>query len=752
MSLQHIAQHLAAKGRGPDSVLVHMTPREVAGLHALAQKYAGHGLTVNPDTGLPEAGILNAILPIVAGAALGPAGLGMSELMAAATVGGVSTLATGSLSKGLSAGMGAYGGAGLSGGLSSLGAADILTKAAFSDPSRAQDLVNPVDTVSKTVQPGAWESLKAGAQTAWENPKAYIDQLGGGMSALKMAGMAATPIFADQMVQTKTPMPSGGNYVTPYTGFYRRPTGAQGAGDSSERRWFDQGYTMSDGTTRPMASGGLASIKRFADGGLTEDERLAIRNVQQHNDIVNNPYYHMTGDSGDAYQYLMGGSLRRPAASAPAPSLGERFGGGDKGTGGGNGSQIGGGTRPTWDTGAWDDGTNPNGGSSGGGPGPGVGSEASPSPESNALDGFLALNDNFSLTPVNDDDSAFSTPVAPPSPDPAIDIGLLGPVTTVTAIDDGNIDAITAAIDAAMDGNGGVSSGIGNDGIGQGEGIGAGGPGSAGGPDGWAHGGFVKHYDSGGQVFGQYTDDVQALLDALRSGTLNLSQLTPGQLNMLKPWVSEQTLSRWGPYVQQFAAQLPQQAPAPAPAVQGAGQQTGIAQFVNSLPPSFQQGAQTQAAQGPNTQWKLDTSAAGIQKAGADLMASLPGAFRGAPERYKDKDNDVWRQTVGALPALPGMAVGGLAGLRLAEGGRLLRGAGDGVSDSIPASINGTQPAALADGEFVVPARAVSELGNGSTEAGARQLYAMLDRIQNQRKRTTKNIAKRNNPREVMPA
>lgn len=70
------------------------------------------------------------------------------------------------------------------------------------------------------------------------------------------------------------------------------------------------------------------------------------------------------------------------------------------------------------------------------------------------------------------------------------------------------------------------------------------------------------------------------------------------------------------------------------------------------------------------------------------------------------------------------------------DGGRLLRGPGDGVSDSIPASIGGKRPARLADGEFVVPARIVSELGNGSTEAGARKLYAMMDRIQKARSKT----------------
>lgn len=70
------------------------------------------------------------------------------------------------------------------------------------------------------------------------------------------------------------------------------------------------------------------------------------------------------------------------------------------------------------------------------------------------------------------------------------------------------------------------------------------------------------------------------------------------------------------------------------------------------------------------------------------------------------------------------------------DGGHLLRGPGDGVSDSIPAQIGDHQPARLADGEFVIPARIVSELGNGSTEAGARRLYAMMERVQNARKKS----------------
>ena len=85
-----------------------------------------------------------------------------------------------------------------------------------------------------------------------------------------------------------------------------------------------------------------------------------------------------------------------------------------------------------------------------------------------------------------------------------------------------------------------------------------------------------------------------------------------------------------------------------------------------------------------------------------------------------------------------GMAHGGISNLGgYSDGGRLLKGPGDGVSDDIPAVIGNKEPARLAEGEFVVPARIVSELGNGSTDAGAKRLYAMMDRIQSERKKTT---------------
>lgn len=98
---------------------------------------------------------------------------------------------------------------------------------------------------------------------------------------------------------------------------------------------------------------------------------------------------------------------------------------------------------------------------------------------------------------------------------------------------------------------------------------------------------------------------------------------------------------------------------------------------------------------------------------------------------------------------------GGIASLgSYSDGGRLLKGPGDGVSDSIPATLGRKQPARLADGEFVVPARIVSELGNGSTDAGARQLYAMMDRVQSRRRKTVgKNrVAVDSKARKMLPA
>ena len=98
----------------------------------------------------------------------------------------------------------------------------------------------------------------------------------------------------------------------------------------------------------------------------------------------------------------------------------------------------------------------------------------------------------------------------------------------------------------------------------------------------------------------------------------------------------------------------------------------------------------------------------------------------------------------------------GMFGLGYAMGGnvstpRFLSGGGDGMSDSIPARIDGKREARLADGEFVVPADVVSHLGNGSSKAGAKRLYSMMDRVRQERTGTKKQ-GKQINPMKYMPA
>ena len=117
--------------------------------------------------------------------------------------------------------------------------------------------------------------------------------------------------------------------------------------------------------------------------------------------------------------------------------------------------------------------------------------------------------------------------------------------------------------------------------------------------------------------------------------------------------------------------------------------------------------------------------------------ASL-GAYDAAKKRMEKqyavanlKPRDMPKSGIAKLGQMKAMAEGGLGGY--SDGGRMLKGPGDGMSDSIPATIGRKQPARLADGEFVVPADVVSHLGNGSTDAGAKKLYSMMDKVRTAR-------------------
>jgi hypothetical protein len=211
MSLELAAQHLASRGRKGDSMLVHMAPEEVSGLQALA-KAAGGTLTLNPDTGLPEANFLKRMLPMIIGAGITAAtGGAAAPWMIGLGMGGVETLRTGSLEKGLMAGLGAYGGAGVAGGLlgagagaaqqtAMAGAGEGASQAAMNQAARVatdQAMASPLSTMGAGIQGLGTEAGRSAA----------LSSMGGGAQAAKYGLAALSPTMQPEAA---TPFDGGG--------------------------------------------------------------------------------------------------------------------------------------------------------------------------------------------------------------------------------------------------------------------------------------------------------------------------------------------------------------------------------------------------------------------------------------------------------------------------------------------------------------------------------------------------------------
>jgi len=162
--------------------------------------------------------------------------------------------------------------------------------------------------------------------------------------------------------------------------------------------------------------------------------------------------------------------------------------------------------------------------------------------------------------------------------------------------------------------------------------------------------------------------------------------------------------------------------------------------------------------QDPDTRYQDALTAAQIRQAKVNKRANvdLPSAKRPTPMgQINLRPPGVAAGTSSSSLDPENAASGGIMHSSLggyAAGGnpRLLRGPGDGMSDNIPATISGRQPARLADGEFVIPADVVSHLGNGSTEAGAKQLHAMMDKVRKARTGNPKQ-GKNIKPQKYMP-
>ena len=186
------AQGLASLGRGQDSMLVHMTPGEVQGLQKLAMS-AGGSLTTNPQTGLPEAGFLSSLLPMIAGVGLNAMFPGSGALIGAG-IGGLTALATGSLSKGFMTGLGVFGGTQLGGALQGMGLNSAQQAAAAEmEPMLAG---NTVEAATQSAQKANIDSLVSQAASnpdASMTPGAYREFL------TKQASSTIAPPTAEQV-------------------------------------------------------------------------------------------------------------------------------------------------------------------------------------------------------------------------------------------------------------------------------------------------------------------------------------------------------------------------------------------------------------------------------------------------------------------------------------------------------------------------------------------------------------------------
>ena len=162
--------------------------------------------------------------------------------------------------------------------------------------------------------------------------------------------------------------------------------------------------------------------------------------------------------------------------------------------------------------------------------------------------------------------------------------------------------------------------------------------------------------------------------------------------------------------------------------------------------------------QDPDTRYQDALTAAQIRQAKVNKRANvdMPGMKRPTPMGQINLRPLGSKTEASASSLDPENAASGgimhssLGGYAAGGNPRLLRGPGDGMSDNIPATISGRQPARLADGEFVIPADVVSHLGNGSTEAGAKQLHAMMDKVRKARTGNPKQ-GKNIKPQKYMP-
>jgi len=302
--LASLAENLADKGRGGDSMLVHMSPEEVQGINALTQRMTGRSLTINPQTGLPEA-FLAAFLPALLGLG-GTKLLGLTALQSALLVGAGYAAKYGSLKRGIMAGLGAFGGAQMGAGLEAAGAAAPAAKAtelAGQQAAAAQAGAGavssayggvPLGSVTEVVGPSVGGGLSPYADISrmplkfTETGALPIPQASGLQASIPTSGMTATTPVIDQIAKIPTTVPPSG------TALERMTKGASDlmSSDKAVREAAQAAYKVPTDSTPFMAvsqilgGAGAESAIKEQDKFKAEQAVIARKKEEEEEDFL----------------------------------------------------------------------------------------------------------------------------------------------------------------------------------------------------------------------------------------------------------------------------------------------------------------------------------------------------------------------------------------------------------------------------------------------------------------------------------
>jgi hypothetical protein len=693
-----------------------MSRDEVKGLNDLAMAHGG-SLSINPQTGLPEAGFLSSLLPMIGGAAL--SAMGMPPMMASLVMGGVTGVASGSLSKGLMAGLGAYGGAGLMGGLTGAGA-DIAAQGAYGAGAGATDAAaqaagfGSAEEMAQIQAAKAMQAAKTASpfSTAFEGAKglgsetgrsSFMSNIGGGKELLKYGAAAAAPVLAAPETSTKQP---------------EIKTDTDPGKMAREGYQFDPGHVDTAYDSNPFGPERTYFKPRFFKPGYAGGG--PIEAMSDANAIGANTGYPMADINKGAYATPYQTPISRNVLQGVSDT----------------------GVNPMTGEMAFDEG--------------------------GIVPSTTGQGGKFEYDPLT---YMFKKIEAMPSDNQVQTNKPAEPLPT----GNGGINPQQAQINSYF--NSLSPEGLAAHQQNQANVINAIMPGA----------GIVKALKSmteGGEGSKVSPLAVPSLAlskvgDAVTNGlgylAFKMSKPNPNpdavQVvdagDMLK---SESTLGDTQAKADANNAQQAQAISAALSALHGVGGGGGMSVgFGTPGSTTGNAGAMGFGPAGMAGQTAASTTSPSAALAGLHGVGGGGGGGGGGVSTGSGSGGGAAAMGTGAhgmaagRGAAAGAARGGLMAAYAAggshlgdysDGGRLLRGPGDGVSDSIPAMIGKKQPARLADGEFVVPARIVSELGNGSTEAGARKLYAMMDRIQKARGKTVGKgkVAKNSRSEKYLPA